>query len=248
VDCSRARSLLHPWLDGELERTEHTQLVDHLTRCEQCDARFRDEQRFLKRVQTGLAAPCPSELRARVFAQLCLVPARPGIFSVRRFAAAAAVAVLGVTFFAVDPICLRGCPTVHALTQEYDEPIASACSCSATIADDILQKIATKVPECVRIPLIAKGWHPIGRRCHGRGCLVYFEDDKGHKICFFKLCDEKLHPYLERKVESERSVATHQDGCRFFAWREQTELCGFIGKDDVPEAELVTLAGHVREP
>ena len=68
MDCTRARSHLHPWLDGELECDKHREVIEHLSRCEQCDRCFRDEQRLLARIKQGLAALCPAELRARLLA------------------------------------------------------------------------------------------------------------------------------------------------------------------------------------
>ena len=112
MDCARARSLLHPWLDGELEREQHREVVEHL-------AALRAVRRALQgraarsspASRQGLQARCPAELRAKLVAfarRRRRLRARGVVISFRR--AAAAAAVLAVAFVWTDPICLRGCP------------------------------------------------------------------------------------------------------------------------------------------
>jgi hypothetical protein len=248
VDCARTRSLLHPWLDGELDRDDHRQVVEHLGACEQCDARFKDEQRLLARVKTGLGAPCPRELRARIAASIASVPSaapRGSTASYGRFAAAAVVLV-GVFLYS-DPICLRGCPTVRALSQEFREPPAHVATCTSVLATEIWQKIQVKVDECGKCgTLKLVGWKNV-QGCCKKGCIVTFKDCKDRTVCFVKLCDGHLHRWLQINADASGLIVTQQDGCRFAGWNDPDgSTCGFVCEQNVEPTELVALSEAVR--
>jgi hypothetical protein len=248
VDCARARSLLHPWLDGELDRDDHRGVVEHLGACEQCDARFKDEQRLLARVKTGLASPCPRELRARIFASIASTPAAPprGLFASYGRYAAAAVVLLGV-FVWQDPVCLRGCPTVHALVQEYHEPPAHISTCAITLMNEIRQKYGLEIGECGKCGgLKLVGWRGI-QGCCKKGCIVTFEDKAGRTICFVKMKDGQVHRWLQLNADASGLMQTQQDGCRFAGWKDEDgSTCGWVSDQSVAPTELVALSETVR--
>jgi hypothetical protein len=250
VDCARARSFLHPWLDGELERDEHRLVVEHLASCDPCDARFKDEQRLLDRVKTGLATPCPAALRDRIFADIAgaPLPARGAIISIRRFAAAAAV--LAVAFVWTDPICLRGCPTVRALAQEHLAATPAIITSSTEVAAAFAQdQLGEPVPECEQCPcssdLECRGVKAV--TCSKKGCMVFYKDGSGRSISFVKVKDAHLHPWLRFRERGDGLIVTRQDGCRFACWKDgDGTMCGLVCDESMPQADLVTLSEKVR--
>lgn len=257
MDCARARSLLHPWLDGELEREDHRAVVEHLTHCEQCDARYRDEQRLLGRVKAGLHTPCPAELRAKLVASFTaggFAAPRPtlraGIITLRSAAAAAAVFV--VAFVWSDPICLRGCPTVRALVQDHHAASPAIITTSNEVAAAAARKmIGERVTECEDVC----GCECVGLECLGvkplacttKGCMILYRDRGGRSISFVKLKGTHLHAWLRFRAGADGLMATSQDGCRFLAWRDQDgDTCGLVADESVLPTELVAISERVR--
>ena len=242
MDCARARQVLHAWLDGELERDEHRQVLVHLAVCEQCDARFKEEQRLLARVKAGLACPCPDELRARLLERIGREPARArgAVFSFRRVAAAAAV--FAVAFVWTDPLCLRGCPTVRALALER-----AAAVTSSNCYTDIRSKSGWNMVECEGCcKLVPEGFRLLsGCGCRS-GCMVRLADERGRVVCFFKLKEGHVHAWLALHAKS-GLILTAQDGCRFAGWKEPDgDMCAFVADESVAEGELVALADQAR--
>jgi hypothetical protein len=243
MDCARARDVLHAWLDGELERDVHCEVVGHLAVCEQCDARFKEEQRLLARVKAGLACPCPDELRARLLERLGQEPvrARASILSFGRFAAAAAVFV--VAFVWTDPVCLRGCPTVRALALERTAPVDSA-----DCLDYVKQKTGWDMGECKACCRLVPVGYKVLSGCGCRsGCMVRLADEKGRVVCFFRMKEAHVHRWLALNANAAGIILTAQDGCRFAGWTEPDgEMCAFVSDESVAEGELVALAEQTR--
>ena len=255
MDCTRARSLLHPWMDGELDREDHCSVLEHLGKCEQCDARFRDEQRLLGRVKDGLKSACPAELRARLLANIAgahiagAAPAgRGGIISFR--AAAAAAAVFVVAFVGVDPLCMRGCSNVRALAYDHRAAMPAIVTTQAHAAAAAAEKfIGEPVTECM-IPccdttgLECLGVKPVA--CATKGCMILYRDRGGRKISFVKM-KAGVHPWIRFRASADGLMSTRQDGCRFVGWKDGDGItCGLVADESVDQGELVALSEKVR--
>ena len=249
MDCTRVRSLLHPWLDGELDREEHRAVLEHMGKCEQCDARLRDEQRLLARVKQGLAAPCPAALRARLLADIHAAP-RPGsrglIITFRVAAAAAAVLVVAAVW--ADPICVRGCPTVRALVQEHLTATPAIVTSDAALAAQRL--VGERVPECEGCGCCTGLGDCIGVRaieCTPQGCMVFYKDGKGRPISFVKMKGSHLHPWLTFRATADGLICARQDGCRFLGWKDgDGDICGLLAGESVGQDDLIAISERVR--
>ncbi len=257
MDCTRARSLLHPWLDGELDRDDHRGVLDHLGKCEQCDARFRDEQRLVGRLKQGLSAQCPAELRARLFANLAAanpggapVPAAPRGAIIRFRTVAAAAAVLVVAFVGVDPICLRGCPNVRALANDHRAATPAVVTTDAHVAAaEAARLMGEPVPECGTACCDTTGLECFGVKpvaCSKQGCMILYKDRTGRPISFVKM-KAPIHPWFRLNATAEGLMNVRQDGCRFLCWRDTDgDTCGLVADESVDQGELVALSVKVR--
>jgi mycothiol system anti-sigma-R factor len=111
VSCDLARTVLHGYLDGELDAVRAAEFERHLERCSECVAQLEAQESlrsFIKRAE--LYEKAPGSFRAKILSQ---IPAESGVRVIPRrtswtwLVAAAAVLLLAYTSWRILP-GLRG--------------------------------------------------------------------------------------------------------------------------------------------
>jgi anti-sigma factor (TIGR02949 family) len=97
MTCDDSRSVLHAYLDGELEAPRAAEFKKHLEGCPACTRAFESQESLRSSMQRAkLSEPLPSGLESKIRSQLpkSPAPARTKKFPVLQWLAAAAVLVL----------------------------------------------------------------------------------------------------------------------------------------------------------
>lgn len=97
MNCASCRQRLHPYLDDELDVSDHVALLEHLDRCAPCRGVFHSEERVRKRLRSALTqGRCPDALRAAFAADLRREARRETLRRYLPVAVAAAAALIAV--------------------------------------------------------------------------------------------------------------------------------------------------------
>jgi hypothetical protein len=251
--CPEARSFLHPFLDGELEPGPRADVQQHLDLCPPCRERFEGERRLLRKLRDSLGEPCPDALKMKLRVALAIAGAGAGAPGGRRVLTwpglvAAAAAVI-FAFVYTDPVCLRGCDTVRALTVEHHALMSRPPADPASIQSQIA--FSADAHHVVEGCCKGKCWSVVNcevttNRCK-RGCVVRLMDETKRCVSYVALEGAHIHPWLTLGRGND-TVVVSQDGCFFAGWKEPDgSLCGVVADEkDMPRADLVALARTIR--
>jgi anti-sigma factor RsiW len=113
MNCKEAETLLDPYFDGELDIVSTLEVETHLRDCPAC-SRIRDNHAALRTLlrSAPLSFSAPEDLRNRIHAALPrperpasagMKPAFPGWWSIRLLALAAAVLLIAVALWTLQP-------------------------------------------------------------------------------------------------------------------------------------------------
>lgn len=124
MNCAACRQRLHPYLDDELDVSDHVALLEHLDRCAACRGVFHSEERVRKRLRSALTqGRCPDALRTAFAADLRREARRETLRRYLPVAVAAAAALIAVV--AVRPGSDEGAGR-PAVEETYYDPDGGA--------------------------------------------------------------------------------------------------------------------------
>ena len=64
--CDDCEKMMQPYMDGVLSEVEIAEAQEHLSRCPNCDKRYRFEVRLRHYVRVAVEEPMPPELKERL--------------------------------------------------------------------------------------------------------------------------------------------------------------------------------------
>jgi mycothiol system anti-sigma-R factor len=123
MSCDSSGTLLHAYLDGELDAVRAAEFERHLENCRECTATLGAAESLRSSLQHAqLYETAPPELRKKIRAELKVSAASAGSSPVAawrwRAAAAAILLITGVAWFAV--------PRFHSMTSESASSVSSS--------------------------------------------------------------------------------------------------------------------------